>query len=195
MFPDTPVIQFQDPLGDLLGAGEDAFHYTFNDAVKLAGHACPTVAGAFLLVKRAVEILYPDSPPQRGDIEIKVSGGVAEGVNGPMSQVMTLLTGAAAENGFKGLGGLHAREGLLSFDSGEPHPPTRFTFKSRSNGRSTSLVYSPQGFPPAPEMGPALQAILSGNDDPQVREQFQNAWRGRVLAILADGGETTVGQV
>ena len=44
MFPDTPSIRLYDPLGDLLGAGDGHFTYTFDDAVKLAGHACPTVA-------------------------------------------------------------------------------------------------------------------------------------------------------
>ena len=60
MFPDTPVLRFYDPLGDMLGAGDGIYQYSFDDAVKLAGHACPTVAGAFVMVKRAVELLYGD---------------------------------------------------------------------------------------------------------------------------------------
>jgi hypothetical protein len=59
LFPLEPAITLYDPLGELLGAGEGVFTYTFDDAVKLSGHACPTVAGAFLLVKVALDRLYP----------------------------------------------------------------------------------------------------------------------------------------
>ena len=54
----TPI-SLHDPLAELLGATEDGIiTYDFLDAVKLAGHACPTVAGAWLATVRGLRALY-----------------------------------------------------------------------------------------------------------------------------------------
>src|SRR5690554_2792313 len=127
MFPSSPTLRFFDPLGELLGAGDGHYTYRFDDAIRLAGHACPTVAGAFLLVKCAMEHLYPEQTPLRGGVRITVDGTVDAGVNGPMSQIFTLLTGAAAENGFHGLAGHYVRRGLLRFN--EQAVPGRYEFQ------------------------------------------------------------------
>ncbi len=189
MFPKTPAITLYDPLADLLGAGDGHLHYTFDDAVKLSGHACPTVAGAFLLAKRAVELLYEGETPQRGDIQVEMPGPVDAGVNGPISQVFTLLTGAAAANGFKGLGGQYARNGLLSFQEGGGGP---FVFRSISKGNRVKLVYNPATIPPAAAMGQSMPLVLSGAATPEQRQAFRQAWRQRVLDILADEGRSTI---
>jgi hypothetical protein len=195
MFPDSPVLSLYDPLGDLLGAGDGVFTYTFDDVAKTSGHACPTVAGGFLMVKRALERLYKDERPQRGDIRVTVYGPQDEGTNGPMSQVFTLLTGAAADNGFHGLGGRFVRHGLLRFEAGDPTGAMRFRFERVSNGESVTLTYDPNMIPPVPSMGQDLGAILQGYGDDEVVERFRNAWRDRVERILADGGAQTVREV
>lgn len=193
MFTDSPTITLHDPLAEFLGAGDGVFTYAFNDVVKLSGHACPTVAGAFLMVKRALDVLYPDGEtPQRGGLRIQVNGGESEGVNGPISQVFTFLTGAAAQNGFHGLGGRFGRYGLLSFGSGAAMEGPRFTFERIDNGASVTLLYNPQSIPPSPEMGGAMQSVMGGGADVAVADRFKGAWRGRVEKILADGGKNTV---
>ena len=115
-FPATPSITLFDPLARFLGVGDGQLHYTFEDAVKLSGHACPTVVGAFLMSIHALKALYGEETPLRGGVRISMPGAVDQGVNGPISQVFTLLTGAAAENGFHGLAGQFQRDGLLQFD-------------------------------------------------------------------------------
>lgn len=194
MFPDTPAIVLHDPLGELLGADDGHFRYVFDDVVKLSGHACPTAVGAFLLVVRALPLLYGDDTPQRGDMVVTVHGGEEEGVNGPISQIFTLLTGAAAANGFGGLAGRYGRKGLLRF---EPRPfgqPLCFTFHSVSRNRSVTLSYSPEAIPPDPAMGAVMQAALAGQGGQEVRQRFARLWRERVLRILADQGQNTVRQ-
>ena len=53
-------IAVTDPLAELLGAAEGGrFEYHYRDAVKLAGHSCPTVAGAWLMTRTALARLYP----------------------------------------------------------------------------------------------------------------------------------------
>ncbi len=188
-FPDTPAITLYDPLADLLGAGDGRFTYRFEDAVKLAGHACPTVAGAFLMAVRALEALYGDDIPCRGAVRIEVPGAADEGVNGPISQVFTLITGAAGDNGFQGLGGRFSRHGLMHFGKGGTGP---FRFQRVDTGQSVTVAYDPSPFPPAPELMPLLQQIRQVDADPALRQRFQELWRERVLRILADGGRQSV---
>lgn len=62
-FPDfyeqAPVIPTHDPFAAMLGAARDGrFDYHYLDAVRLAGHSCPTVAGAFLIGRAALAALY-----------------------------------------------------------------------------------------------------------------------------------------
>jgi len=193
MFPDSPTLRLYDPLGEMLGAGDGVYTYRFDDAVKLAGHACPTVAGAFLLARRAVELLFPDGLPQRGDLRVTLPGPPDQGVNGPISQVLTLLTGAAAENGFHGLGGQHVRQGLMAF--ADEVGANGVTFERLSTAARVTLRYDPAAIPAAPTMGDDLREVLSGSADEAVRQRFRAAWRDRVERILADGGARTVRQV
>ncbi|NGZ06933.1 MAG: hypothetical protein G8237_11320 [Magnetococcales bacterium] len=193
MFPDQPNITVRDPLAELLGAGTTPFTYTFNDAVKLAGHACPTVAGAFLLIKRAMELLFPEEIPQRGDVMIHVPGRVEEGVTGPITQIFTLISGAAAQNGFKGLAGQYNRMDLLRFQ--EPSlPPNAFRFTRISTGHQITLSYSPAAIPPSPTMGALMPLVLGNQATPEQRITFGQLWRQRVEAILADAGQHTIVQ-
>ncbi len=191
LFPPSPSITLHDPLAEFLGAGDGHFSYGFEDVVKLSGHACPTVAGAFLMVIHALKALYGDEVPERGDIEISVYSAQDQGVTGPMTQVFTLLTGAAAENGFHGLAGRYARSGLMDFLPGV-NGPAPFVFERLSTGEKVGVAYDPSSIPASPEMGTSLQSILQGNSDPSLQQSFSGAWRERVLAILADEGNSTV---
>jgi len=52
-FARIPTLTLRDPLAELLGAADGGLiEYCFADAVKLAGHSCPTVAGAWLIFDR-----------------------------------------------------------------------------------------------------------------------------------------------
>ena len=191
IFPQNITLTLYDPLAELLGAEDGRFTYVFDDVVKLSGHACPTVAGAFLMTVHALHALYGDETPQRGDIEITIHDAQDNGVTGPISQVFTLLTGAAADNGFHGLAGRFARSGLMKFLPGTTGPAP-FVFERRDTGAQIGVSYNPETIPVDPAMGANLQQLIQGSGDEQVQQAFTTAWRDRVLAILADGGESTV---
>ena len=113
-FSAAPRIVLRDPLAELLGAAEGGLiEYGYADAVRLAGHSCPTVAGAYLMARAALRALYPDAVPERGSVVVTMSMAEEEGTTGVIAQVFTLLTGAAGNNGFHGIGGRHARHGLV----------------------------------------------------------------------------------
>ena len=189
IFPDHPSIVLFDPLAQLLGAGDGTFRYTFDDAVKLAGHACPTVAGAYVMTLRALSTLYGMESPVRGEIRIRVAGEVDQGVTGPIGQIFTLITGAAADNGFQGLAGRHARKGLLGF-GGDPAKGHRF--QRGDTGPALFVRYDPSPIPPHDDLQPLMQRVLSGQPAKADRRRFAALWRERVVAIVEDGGERTV---
>ena len=52
---DVEPIKFIEPFAETLGAFNKknvAIEYTFIDVVKMAGHACPTAAGAYIVSER-----------------------------------------------------------------------------------------------------------------------------------------------
>ena len=163
---------------------------TFEDAVKLAGHACPTVAGAFLLAKTAAERLFPGETAVRGDMRVTIPGPVDQGTNGPIGQIFTLLTGAAAQNGFHGLAGQFVRSQLLHFQETEAVEP--FTFERVSTQHTIQLLYSAEAIPPDFIIAELKPLVLSHRASDAQRVQFRNAWRQRVLNILADNGVQTI---
>ena len=68
-FPDfydlAPVVRTHDPFAAMLGAARDGvLEYHYLDAVRLAGHSCPTVANAFLVGRagRSPRFIRTDSP-------------------------------------------------------------------------------------------------------------------------------------
>jgi hypothetical protein len=144
-------IKFKEPLAETLGAFKEegvVLEYTFTDVVKLAGHACPTTAGAYLSCQKALEKLYPDEIPVRGEISVTVYGEPDEGVYGVMAQVFGFLTGAASATGFRGLGHKFKRKDLLKFNPGKVDPQAMsFEFRRLDNGKAVLVKFYPQQIP------------------------------------------------
>lgn len=193
-FPQDPSITLYDPLAKFLGVGDGHFTYCFEDVVKLSGHACPTVAGAYLMAIHALKALYGDETPERGDIGVTIYSAPDEGVTGPISQIFTHITGATAMNGFHGLGGNFVRSGLMQFLPGTDGPAP-FVFERRSTGDEIGVDYNPSSIGGDSSMMGNLQLLMQGSSDPNVQEAFSSAWRNRVMAILEDKGNSTVSTV
>ena len=111
-------LRLKDPLAYILGSMEEGelFVFKYADAVKLAGHSCPAISGAYKITARALSALYGNEIPVRGDIRVAVMGKATDLAYGPMSQVISLITGAAPVTGFAGLGRRFRRRDLLVFD-------------------------------------------------------------------------------
>lgn len=172
----------RDPLAEFLGAAEGGrLEYAYADAVKLTGHSCPTVAGAWLATLRALAELYPGETPERGAIRVELRGRLDEGVTGVIASVAGLVTGAAAEGGFKGIGGRFERRGLLAF--GVPiAADLRFT---RLDTGHAVEVEVPHAAAAAPELMTALRRALAPESPRAERDAFARAWQARVAQMLA----------
>jgi len=183
-FSEVPAIIVRDRLAQFLGAADGGvIEYHYADVVKLAGHSCPTVAGAYLMTSRVLNALYGDDMPERGDIRVDFRESQDSGVVGVTASVIGMLTGAAGIGGFKGLAGNFSRRDLLRFDSDLPGE-VRFT--RQDNGDRLSAALHLAHIPPDPRMGPLLQRLLAGERDAVVAEVFATLWQDRVRQILVD---------
>lgn len=183
-FDAVPPITLRDPLAEILGAAEGGLiEYRFADAVRLAGHSCPTVAGAWLMTTRALRSLYGDAVPERGGVTVAFGDSQTDGVTGVIASVATLLTGAAGVGGFKGLGGRFSRRELLSFDAAGV-ADIRFTRRDTGASVQVSLDLSP--VPGDSRMGMLLPLLLSGSATKDEARLFGELWQDRVRRILTE---------
>lgn len=180
-FSAMPSIAVRDPLAEFLGAAEDGrLDYSYADAVKLAGHSCPTVAGAWLAAASALRRLYGDALPERGAIRVELRGELEEGVTGVVANVLGLVTGAAGEGGFKGIGGRFERRGRLVF--GAPIArELRFTRLDTGAAVEADLEPAP---PAGPELIGSLRRAVSPQATAAERRAFAEAWQARVAGML-----------
>ncbi|MEO8991838.1 MAG: hypothetical protein ABI284_01475 [Nitrosospira sp.] len=184
-YEQAPVIRTRDPFAEMLGAAQDGvLEYHYADAVRLAGHSCPTVAGAFLMGRAALAALFPDEPAERGAIAIHMPAPESEGTTGVTAQVLTLLTGAASNNGFNGIQGRFKRSGLLSF--AERREGEAISFKRLDTGAGVTVSLDVSPVPGDPAQGARMAAIMYGNADDEQRTAFANAWQDRVRRLLLE---------
>ncbi len=180
-----PTIKFIDRLGALLTGNSDPepVEYHFKDVVKQSGHACPTIAGAYGIVYEAMESLYPNGEiPVRGEIRVDCPETQTSGSMGPLSQAISYLTGACAENGFNGLAGRFQRSGLLRF-TGEPSG-TPFRFTRVDTNKSVEVYYHSNKIPGDPAMGMLMQKVISGSATVNEQKAFGMMFQNRVRYVL-----------
>jgi len=181
-FNKVAPIRLQDPLSGFLGAFEAGeMEITYLDCVKLAGHSCPTVAGAYLMAKKGLESLYGDTLPRRGEVHVSMREDEEEGVTGVIGNVVAFITGSAGAGGFKGIAGHFPRNNLLSYAvpmKGE------LTLTRLDTQQSVSLSYSTAMVPGDPKMQPLMGKSLQGLASDEERRQFAVLWQARVEKIL-----------
>jgi len=187
-FKTLPEITLHDPLAMLLGAAKEGMlTYTYADAVKLAGHSCPTVAGAFLMARFGLDTLFPGQNKERGSIAVTLRGARHEGVNGVIGSVIGMITGAAAEEGFKGIGALHARASLLTFDPDQKEP---VRMRRIDTGEGVALTYDPGQAKTVPIDVQLKSDALGGDADAMMR--FGLLWQEQVRCIFEAASECVV---
>ncbi|MGP1664768.1 MAG: FmdE family protein [Rhodanobacter sp.] len=184
-YDEAPRISVHDPLAAFLGAASDGLlEYSYLDAVRLAGHSCPTVAGAYLMARTALRALYPEQPAERGGVSIRMPAAEDEGVTGVIAQVLTLVTGAAAGNGFHGIGGHFVRESLLSYSASTGAGAIQFS--RRDNGTAVAVELDLSNVPPPPNLRQLMSAAINPAATVEQRASFANAWQARVQCLLLE---------
>lgn len=183
-FDTVPKIVLHDPLAEFLGATDAGIvEYAYLDAVKLAGHSCPTVAAAYGMTCQALAALYREQLPQRGNIRVEFGKAQDDGVTGVIANVVSLLTGAAADGGFKGIGGHFDRRSRVLF-AVDMAAEVRFT--RLDNGEAVCVTVDLHSIPSSPRMRELLPRCLGGSAGADECAEFRALWQGRVKAILLE---------
>lgn len=182
-FDRVPRVALHDGLAELLGAADGGIlEFGYADAVRLAGHSCPTVAAAYWMTLRALAELYPDALPERGGVRVDFRDDVHSGANGVVAAVVQLITGAAGDAGFKGLFGRHARAGLQRFS---PDLPLALRFTRLDTGQAVDVEADLSLLPPDPALMRVLQRC-AGGDDAQALAELGPLWQRRVEHLLLE---------
>lgn len=183
-FDQVPTITLRDPLAELLGSVDGGLMtYGYADAVRLAGHSCPTVASAYWLGVRAIRALYGDAMPQRGSIAVDLREPLEAGTTGVVASVLGLLTGAAGDGGFAGLGGQFVRRGLLRF---QVDIPADIRLTRTDTGQAILAQAQVRSVPGDPQTMHLMQLCLSGAASVEDRASLARLWQARVQRILLD---------
>jgi hypothetical protein len=184
-FADAPTIRMIDPLAEFLGASEcGRLDYRYEDAVRLAGHSCPTVASAFLMTRLALRTLYADGFPVRGEIRVDLPDAPDAGVTGVIAAVAALVTGASAETGFRGLGGYFNRRDKLFFYQAQL--PGSLGLTRLDSGHRVTVTANLSLVPGDPRTATLLQKCLTSTADRTERTLFRSLWQDRVRRLLLE---------
>lgn len=189
-FSSIPTLTLRDPLADFLGATADGLiEYSYLDAVKLAGHSCPTVAGAYWLTRLALRALYGSELPERGAIRVEFRDDQLDGVTGVIANVVSMLTGATADTGFKGLAGRFDRRNLLAFNADIPLEIRYIRLDGSHACAHVDAAANLRRVPGEPNMPSLMQRCLKNEASAEERQSFAAAWQQRVRRMLLEHGD------
>ncbi len=180
-FDNIEKIRLKDELANFLGATQDGFiEFSYLDIVKTAGHSCPTVLGAYLMTREGLKALFKNETPKRGEIKVEFSLKIEDGVAGVIANVITNITGATTNSGFKGIMGLFSRNNLMFF---EKDIKTDVKFTRKDTNESVEVIYDPSLIGADPRMKELMQKSISKQASKEEEEEFGRVWQKRVEDI------------
>lgn len=186
-FNDVPGIVVCDPLAGFLGATKDGLiEYRYIDAVKLAGHSCPTVASAYWMSVLALRSIFSEEIPIRGGIRVEFAEARDSGSNGVIASVVQMLTGASGSDGFKGLSGIFYRNDLMSFGISGVR---KIRYIQRDNLRKVDVDVDLSKISVQRDLKILMQKCLEGNATESEQQVFGMVWQERVRRILLEHGD------
>ncbi len=142
-FDKLESIVLKDPLGEFIGTSQGGIlEITYVDTVKMAGHSCAVVGGAYLAAREGLKALYRDELPCRGEIKVEIRRGVTDDNAGVVGSVLSNITGATSDFGFGGLpGGRFNRRNLLFYNA---PIDTDIRFTRLDTNRQVGVNYHPE---------------------------------------------------
>lgn len=169
-------ILVHEPFAEFLSADKEEYSFPISllDVVRFAGHACPSMVGAFVISQRAVQELFPDTGVLiRGQVAVELGSSVDRGATGPISNVFSMIFGAWDKSGFGGIQGNFVRRGLLSYDVSDLLPGT-YRFRHLETGKTIEIFYDSSQVD--------LKGDLSGHS-------FQEIWRMKIRRVVVESSK------
>lgn len=186
-FNNIETIKLQDNLSNFLGTFEDGIiEFTYLDIVKMAGHSCPTVLGAYLCTLAGLKELYHDSIPVRGEIKVSFKENMQDGVAGVIGSVIANITGATTDYGFKGINKKFNRTNLMFYNS-DIKSSVKFT--RLDTNQTVDVYYNPSTVLPEPNQQELMGKIMRKTASKDEESLFKILWQKRVENIYLNKQE------
>ena len=177
-YNDVEHIVLTDELSKFLGTNTDGIiDISYLEIVKMAGHSCATVAGAYLMAKEGLKALFPNETPKRGEIKIELKGTLEDNT-GVVAMVLMNITGATDNMGFTGIMGKHNRRGLLSYGA---NIESNVRFTRLDTNKSVEVVYTPFN---VVTPGEIMQSAIGPNATEEDKKTFPQRWQNMVKTVL-----------
>lgn len=138
-------IEIHEPFAEFLMADPEEYRFAVSllDVVRFAGHACPSMIGAFLISQRVVKELFPQTNIcLRGHVSIEIPSSVTRGATGPISNVFSMIFGAWEKSGFGGLQGQFIRRDLIKYEVPDI-PAGSYRFTNLMTNKRIDISYHP----------------------------------------------------
>jgi len=191
-FDDVPTIALRDPLAGFLGAAQDGvIRYGYADAVRLAGHSCGVTATAWLMLRSGLEALYGDELPERGGIAVSFRDAADHGTIGVTAAIVQLVTGAAAQAGFNGIGSgqRFSRRNLMEFGTDIDGV---VGLRRHDTGRGVMLYGDQHAVPMSAELKELFPRAVANDLDAGDLHRFGALWQDRVRSLLLEHAASVV---
>ncbi len=181
----TPIV-LRDELAEFLGSAEKGIiEIRYAEIVKMAGHSCAVVAGAYLMAQKGLAALYGAEMPQRGGIRVELRRKPGEDNAGVTGSVLSNITGAAyGDMGFSGImQNRFKRRDLLLFGV-DMESDVRFT--RLDTGVSVSVNYRPGK---VVDPRPILMSAIGPHATDETRSSFPKRWQEMVKSLFDHAGQ------
>ena len=182
-FDELEVIVLKDELTKFLGVNKDGIiEITYLDIVKMAGHSCPTVGGAYLMALKGLKALYPDGMPERGKIKVELKKTPTEDNTGVEGSVLSNITGATTDHGFGGLiAGKFSRRNLLFYNA---PIDTDVRFTRLDTKKQIGINYHPGKLV---NPGRVLMSAIGPDATPEDKKTFPKRFQEIVKTLFENG--------
>ena len=192
---EVPPIMMIDPYFQIFGQSQDAIPYYYDEAVKLAGHSCGAVTGAWTIARKALEVLYPNEEiPVRGQIAVEAPGAEDEWFVGVFGDVITFVTGASPHTGFIGAEFGKANDVFIrqnkmvySLEPTNQLPPMReWIFTRLDTGKKVGIKFNLVIITPLPTPGRISMGkkMAAGEATAEEAADYIKYWNDRAIFVL-----------
>ena len=179
-FDEIETLILKDELAKFLGVNSDGIiEITYLDIVKVAGHSCGTVAGAYLIALKGLKALYKHEIPQRGEIKVEIKKATSEDNAGVVGFVLSNITGATTDYGFGGIPGNKFNRRNLLFYNAPINTDVRFT--RLDNGKQIGINYHPYKVVNPMQI---LMSAIGPDATPELKKTFPERFQKMVKTIF-----------
>ncbi|MGD9679008.1 MAG: hypothetical protein AB7V16_11760 [Vulcanibacillus sp.] len=184
-------IMLRDKLLEAVGATDKPIPYTYEEVVKFTGQSDGATAGAWMMSVMALEVLYPDSIPVRGDIKIYAPGPGDENHMGVFGEIFTYITGAQTEIGFSGsnFGEAYGKSNRMIYpeeESGIPFFKVEWIWERLDTGKKVGVIFNLALIQPkvTAEWEALGKKIVDGLASPEEIAQHTAYWQSRAPYVF-----------